>query len=181
MIAINVYSPKGGVGTTTIAALLALDLSKHHYVGLVAKDTDAIHGTLGYEGAPSLPNKVTHGLIISDTPIDDVDLTIIDSKDYMSAADINILVIQNSYLALRKAKDSKFDLVALNLIAERPLGTDDVSTVLGCSEKMHVMNWSSATARSLDAGLTNRVIANEEFQGLVNQVKALMAEASVPF
>jgi MinD-like ATPase involved in chromosome partitioning or flagellar assembly len=181
MIAINVYSPKGGVGTTTTAALLALDLSKHRYVGLVAKDSDAIHGTLGYDGTPSLPNKVTHGLTISDAPVADVDFNVIDSKDYMAAADINILVIQNSYLALRKAKDSKFDLVVLNLIEERPLGTNDVGTVLGCSDKMHVMSWSPTVARSLDAGLTGRVLEQTEFQGLVKRVKDLISEALAPF
>jgi MinD-like ATPase involved in chromosome partitioning or flagellar assembly len=170
MIAINVYSPKGGVGTTTISSMLALDLSKHHYVGLVSRDPDASCAVLGYPTSP-FPYKLNHGLIVSNEMIPDVDFTIMDSRAHVAAADINILVVQNTYMSLRKALNCQFDLLVANIIASNALSLEDIKSTMSATNSVTTqIAWDQQAARTLDAGLASNFLKREDFQQLVKRV-----------
>jgi Mrp family chromosome partitioning ATPase len=180
MIAINVYSPKGGVGTTTIASLLAHDYSKKHYIALVAKDTDSIAGTLGFQKLSGVPYKLNHGLTVSDSPIPDCDFTFIDSRAHMPAADLNILVLQNTYSSLRKVLDCKFDMAVVHMIPDYPLSWRDIVAVLGDDKFLQDMEWSKEAARKLDAGLCSSVLEREDYKRLISSVDSLITQ-DAPF
>lgn len=169
MIAINVYSPKGGVGTTTIASMLALDITKFHYVGLISKDPDSNCSALGYPSSV-MPYKVSHALTVSNELIPDVDFTVMDSRAHMAAADLNILVVQNTYMCLRKALNCKFDLIVVNMIPGSALGLDDIRSVTGYDDNEAIMNWDAQGARTLDAGLAGNFLKREDFRVLAKLV-----------
>lgn len=178
MMVINVYSPKGGVGTTTIASLLAHDYSKHHYIGLVSNDTNANAAVLGF-GNLEVPYKMSHGLTLSNQPIPDCDFLFVDSRAHMLAADMNILVVQNSYACLRKAIDCKRDLLVANIVDGSALSLRDVNQVMG-SDHTQDMEWCAATARSLDAGLPASVLARDDWKRLVERVDSIIKQ-DAPF
>lgn len=165
MIAINVYSPKGGVGTTTIASMLALDISQHHYVGLVSRDPDASCAALGFPSSAS-PYKLKHGLTVSDNIVPDADFTVMDSRAYVAAADINILIVQNTYMCLRKALNCKFDLMVAHIIPGSALDLSDIRSITGCQDKEAIMNWDVQGARTLDAGLAANFLKREDFRAV---------------
>ncbi len=169
MIAINVYSPKGGVGTTTIASMLALYLSQDHYVGLVSRDPDSSCAALGFPGSAS-PYKVKHGLTVSDQMVPDVDFTVMDSRAHVAAADINILIVQNTYMCLRKALNCKFDLIVAQMIPGSSLSLDDIRSITGYNDNGVIMNWDVQGARTLDAGLAANFLKREDFQAVAKLV-----------
>lgn len=179
MIAINVYSPKGGVGTTTISSMLALDLSHHHYVGLVSRDPDASCAALGYPTSP-FPYKINHGLTVSNEMIPDVDFTIMDSRAHVAAADINILVVQNTYMSFRKAMNCQFDFLVACITRSNALTAEDVKGVMNCHDKMTTIAWDEQAARSLDAGLASRFLKRDDFRELVKHVDQLIKQEA-PF
>ena len=179
MIAINVYSPKGGVGTTTIASMLALDISQHHYVGLVSRDPDASCAALGFPGSAS-PYKVKHGLTVSDQMVPDVDFTVMDSRAHVAAADINILVVQNTYMCLRKALNCKFDLIVAQMIPGSSLSLDDIRSITGYNDNGVIMNWDVQGARTLDAGLAANFLKREDFRAVASLVNTTIKQ-DAPF
>lgn len=169
MYAINVYSPKGGVGTTTVASLLALDMSNHHYVGLVSKDTESLFATLAHP-VTRTPSKISHALTISDEPIQDCDFLFFDSRAHMPAADLNILVCNSTYLALRRCLSQKFDLAVVQMLPSASLQPADIFTVLGGDEHV-LINWDPATLRKLDSGLVRGILKeNDQFKQLIAAV-----------
>ena len=178
MYAINVYSPKGGVGTTTVASLLAYSMSKHHYVGLVGKDTESLFATLAHP-TTRLPSKISHALTVSDEPIKDCDFMFFDSRAFMAAADMNILVTQNTYLSIRKCMSLKHDLAVVQMMPDGALEQKDVINVIGGNNHVFI-DWSSATLRSLDAGLIDGILQkNTQVQELIAAVdNNIKAEAS---
>jgi hypothetical protein len=166
MMVINFYSPKGGVGTTTIASLLALDYSKHHYIGLVAKDTNANCAVLGF-GDLEVPYKINHGLTLSNEPVPDCDFIFVDSRAHMPAADINILITQTTYACLRKTMDCKADMAIVNVIDDAPINLRDAGAILGEVGPIQEVKWDHETLRKLDAGLARRVLEREDWKRLV--------------
>jgi CO dehydrogenase nickel-insertion accessory protein CooC1 len=178
MIAINVYSPKGGVGTTTISSMLALDLSNRYHVGLISRDPDASCAALGYPTSP-FPYKLNHGLTVSSEMIDDVDFTVMDSRGHVAAADINILVLQNTYMSLRKALNCKFDFLVGCIAATNALTESDVRATMNADE-MITIAWDEKAARSLDAGLASRFLQRDDFRELVKHVDQLIKQEA-PF
>jgi MinD-like ATPase involved in chromosome partitioning or flagellar assembly len=177
MIAINVYSPKGGVGTTTISSMLALDLSHHHYVGLVSRDPDASCAALGYPTSP-FPYKLNHGLTVSSEMIPDVDFTIMDSRAHVAAADFNILVVQNTYMSFRKALNCQYDFLVACITKANALTVEDVKGVLDCHGKMATISWDEQAARTLDAGLVSRFLTRDDFKELVKNIDQLIKEGA---
>lgn len=181
MMVINVYSPKGGVGTTAVATLLALDYSKHHYIGLVAKDIEPNLATLGASSGPTPTIKYNHGLTISSGPIEGCDFMFVDSRAYMPAADLNILVLQNTYMSLRKCMHQKFDLAVAFMIENGALNYKDVCGVIkgindGIEKPIQDMEWCSETLRKLDAGLCTSVLEREDWQRLVKTLDNVMTQ-----
>ena len=168
MIAINVYSPKGGVGTTTIASMLALDLSKHHYVGLVSRDPDSSCAVLGFPSSP-FPYKLNHGLTVSNEMIPDVDFTIMDSRAHVAAADIKILVLQNTYMSLRKALNSQFDILVGCITDSNALSVNDIRLTMSANEILTIA-WDEKAARTLDAGLAANFMKRDDYQALAKRV-----------
>jgi MinD-like ATPase involved in chromosome partitioning or flagellar assembly len=179
MIAINVYSPKGGVGTTTISSMLALDLSTHHYVGLVSRDPDASCAALGYPTSP-FPYKINHGLTVSDQMIPDVDFTVMDSRAHVAAADINILVIQNTYMSFHKAMNCKYDILVACINESSALTVNDVNSVMNADGNLVTIAWDMQAARTLDAGLASRFLQRDDFRELVRHVDLAITQES-PF
>jgi MinD-like ATPase involved in chromosome partitioning or flagellar assembly len=179
MIAINVYSPKGGVGTTTISSMLALDLSHHHYVGLVSRDPDASCAALGFPTSP-FPYKLNHGLTVSNEMIPDVDFTIMDSRAHVAAADINILVVQNTYMSFRKALNCKFDYLVACVTGSNALTVEDVKGVMNCHDNVATIAWDEKAARTLDAGLAANFLKRDDFKELVKKIDQLIKEEA-PF
>ena len=180
MIAVNFYSPKGGVGTTTIASLFALDMSSSHYVNLVSNDTESICAIFGSadnqaDSHPCTETKINHGLTVSAKPTTKSDFVIIDSRAYLPAADVNVLVVQNTYLCLRRAIHSKFDLAVAHMNPDHAMSHTDVCHVLMGSnaEQVRTIQWAASTARAMDAGMPNRILKNDDYQEFSAALKQL--------
>lgn len=166
MHTIHVYGAKGGVGTSTVATLIALD--QHHTghtVVLLADDGEQgdLHALLGQAstGEPiifcgDLTSNVTvidHGTKPPSTLCD---------------GDQVLLVIRPCYLALRRALEQNCRPDGVVLVTEqgRALGARDVEDVLGV-KVVATVPVTESTARSIDAGLLTSHARRRPLLGLV--------------
>ena len=186
MIAVNFYSPKGGVGTTTIASLFALDMSSSHYVNLVSNDTESICAVFGcadnqFDNHLSTETKINHGLTVSAKPSNESDFVIIDSRAHLPAADINVLVVQNTYLSLRRSMHSKFDLAVAHMVPGHAMSHKDVCDVLTGSslEQVRIIHWAAPTARAMDAGMPSRILGNVDYQEFCAALKQIALSSHI--
>jgi hypothetical protein len=147
---IHLYGAKGGVGTSTVAALVALDLQRQgHSVALQDAGGDhadlrallglapvgAEYPTLG--SGPTTVNVIDHGT----------------SGPAPLGGEAVYLVIRACYLALARALRSNVRPDGIVLVAEpgRSLGVRDIQEVLGVRVVAEVPVMASM-ARSIDAG-----------------------------
>jgi hypothetical protein len=156
---LNFFSPKGGQGTTTMAAAYAAHKSKTLSVGLVpdldtfaalgvAPDQDGIarlgNLTIGpwwlFERDPKLRQDL---LVTTNNPVPDA-WTVVEDR---------VLVIRNEYLALRRAMhvSTPFERVLMLRHPEGSLDQQDVEQVVG--GPVVSVDLDPGVARLVDAGL----------------------------
>ena len=152
------WGAKGGVGTSTVAALHALALARAgHPTTLVAADGD--HGELAAivgmpEGLGPVDANAAAGVVA-------VERRVTAAVDHhhpgplARAVSRRLVVVRLCYLALRRALAAGMggtDGVVAVVEAERSLGVDDVEAVLG-RPVVATIPVTAALARLLDAGL----------------------------
>jgi hypothetical protein len=161
---ITVWSPKGGVGTSTVAAAIALIAAESDDVCLVDRGGGDIAPILGMSIAPG--GEATAGrLVVLDrqpgepcsptTPTRTFDVVVVDNGT-RPPADTNsfsVCVLRADYLALRRLVTSggRVDRLVLVLEEGRALQPRDVAACLG--HEPIVIPYDVAVARSVDAGL----------------------------
>ncbi|HEX8769950.1 MAG TPA: hypothetical protein VF711_04200 [Acidimicrobiales bacterium] len=151
---------KGGVGTTTVAALHALDLAaRTGTVRLSAADSSAVDDLAGILGGPvPAPGEVIDvcpGLTLADHPAPEAHNVVDGGTDSFSDHEGAVyLVVRNDYLSLRRAMNAPRTTVGVILIseAERSLDRRDIAHLLGYPIVAEVAV-EPATARVIDAGL----------------------------
>lgn len=159
---INIYSPKGGTGTTSLAIMLAVKFAQQGITTLTVKDLDDALGIVGAVPTADICNPSRNlyickefkaGFYYEFTPkvqIFDVD------DETCAGADINIVLIKNDYLSLRKVAKMglQFDnlIVACYMHEGAALGIRDVECVTGRQDIVQ-LEWNAKVARSIDAGL----------------------------
>lgn len=141
MNALRVYGSKGGVGTTTIAAMLAI-LEKGT---LISPDARAVTGVT--DGAGFFTAKMGEGATVRDCGVA--------SPDNPPEGNA-VLVVRNCYLSLSRAKG--LDLAAFTgvILVEEPyrsLNRSDVGAVLDPLPILAVVEHTAAVSRAVDAGL----------------------------
>lgn len=173
MTTIYLYGAKGGVGTSTAAVAVALAAyGRTQLVDL--HDTDDHRAIVGvgsgddFYGDPLEfgPGRLGFG------PALDVDVTVIDggTTPPAEAVDVTVLVIEASYLALRRAVNGpRPDHILLVEAPESALGARDVEAALGI--RPTVIPRTPKVARSVDAGLF--ALRTSPYEALANEVLTL--------
>lgn len=160
MATIHIYGAKGGVGTTTVSALVALDL-QHQEHAVILKSSAGNQGDLrailglatGYEDEP------INFVAPAGSPV----VTVIDHGTTPPAGDLwatresgdrVFLVIRPCYLGLRRAlaQACRPDGIILLVEKDRSLGVRDVEEVLGV-KVVSTIDVEPRIARAIDAGL----------------------------
>lgn len=159
---INLYSLKGGQGTSTTAVLLARQFADQGQTVLLADrkngDLPALLG-VGGDGpalrsvSPMVNLYVGQGY---EMPSQGYDVVIGDMGEFIAVAE-NYLVIQPDYVSLKRATDQHEMVKASNGViivrpADRVLTDRDVVTVLGIPH-IATLNMSADVARTSDAGI----------------------------
>ena len=145
---IHLYGAKGGVGTSTVAAMVALDAADAGYrVHLRADDFDTVADLRVILGLPA-------GEIALMGPADGPRLTVFDHGTTWPAAEDGetYLVTRACYLALRRAVGHRPDGVILLEEAGRALDGRDVAEVIG-APIVATIPVSPDIARAIDAGI----------------------------
>ncbi len=151
---------KGGVGTTTVAALHALDLPRRgHSVRLSASSTTGIEDLAALLGIPAPAGgqavDVVPGLTLGDQLAADADNVVDAGTDTVSDHDGSAyLVLRNDYLSLRRALNTGAGIAGLVLVVEpdRALSARDVTDVLA-QPLVAELRVDPVIARAADAGL----------------------------
>ena len=177
---INFFGAKGGVGTTTVAAAVALGLGRDglpvslgRYGAVVDDDLSAVCGlgTTGKPGQEITPNVYLHNevnLYLSTPPVRAFVTdygTDLSKVPYLPTNDnYNVLVVRNEYLGLRRAIHSehrkeqdgstrlRFDGFVLVEEEGRALGLREVRDVLGLPH-LATIPVTPTIARAVDAGV----------------------------
>ena len=152
------WGAKGGVGTSTVAALHALALARGgHPTTLVAADGD--HGELAaILGMPEGRGPVDANAAAGVAPGERPRVVVVDGgcdPALERAVSRRLVVVRLCYLALRRALATGMggtDGVVVVVEAERSLGVDDVEAVLG-RPVVATVPVTAAMARLVDAGL----------------------------
>jgi hypothetical protein len=169
------YSPKGGQGCSTTAALRALTLSEQGKDVLLLVDHDQFPMMCAILNAQVAPGRIAadvspHLMVMAaDTrwyahehegDIDDVlfDHVIIDggvhtTEPTLSEDTQRVLVVRNCYLAMRASVYLTPDRVILVLEPGRALCAQDVEQVLPVAAPITVLPYDLAISRAVDAGL----------------------------
>ena len=151
---------KGGVGTSTVAALHATQLARlGHTVRLSANDgVDDLAAIVGVPcPAPNDTAKVLPSLTLAEQRCTDTDaINVVDAgTDCFTDHDGSVyLVLRNDYLSLRRALNAPRTTTGLILVtdAQRPLTRCDVEDVLPQPIVVE-LRLDPAIARAVDAGL----------------------------
>ena len=155
---------KGGVGTSTVAALYALQASRSGQpVRLTATDAVGVEDLAAILGIPAPgPGQVVEvapGLSLADHR-DPEGTNVVDAgTDCFSDHSGRVfLAIRNDYLSLRRALAAQLPATGLILVSEpkRALGRRDAEDVLGLPVLVE-LNVDPSIARATDAGLLARV------------------------
>lgn len=152
---------KGGVGTTTVAALHALAMNRQgHTVRITSTTTVGVEDLAAILGVPT-PGpgdrvQVLPGLTLGDKPCPDSYNVVDAGTDLFSSHDDGPLyaVVRNDYLSLRRALAAVAETTGIVLVVEpnRSLTQRDVVDVLGLPLSAEV-KLDATIARAVDAGL----------------------------
>ena len=160
MHTIVIAGAKGGVGTTTIAAAVASELSKHGPVWLDGRTTQRTSDLRAVLGMPDALETYQALWVATWTPPREGTTRIVDNgvlddpNDDDGPSDERWLVVHNDYVSLRHAVTQApwaTDVVA-TIDPSRALGLADVTAVLNRDIRWSVA-WTPAVARCVDAGL----------------------------
>ena len=166
---IRVYGAGGGVGTTTVALSLAVRIgATGRTVSLTAVDPEALRA---YCGRPTLDYLRDLAPGVNETDEWEPDVEVYDggtSRSYLSDGSriANVLVLRNSYLAVRRMildTDTRYDLVVVFVDPDRPILVEEVerltdAPVLGVQLDPMVARWQ-------DLGLYVRALTSAEVVG----------------
>lgn len=153
--AIHLWGAKGGVGTSTVVAVIAVHASRHQGVELRAATPDALDelaAILGMTRAPDAP------LTLPTRTACDTTLVVIDGGTDPTpppGTTTSFLVIRPCYLAIRRGLASGGPRPAGVILVEEPersLGRRDIEDVLGVPV-VATFAVTPAVARLVDAGL----------------------------
>jgi len=152
---------KGGVGTSTVAALYALQLARSgQTVRLSAKDAAGVDDLAVILGSWQVPPgdvvQIVDGLTLADHPDAGADHNVVDGgtdcfSDHVGAV---YVVLRNDYLSLRHALNAPQTTVGAILLIEhaRPLRPCDATDVLAYPVVAE-LTVDPAIARASDAGV----------------------------
>lgn len=164
MLDIKLITPKGGQGSTTLAAAIALALAERGERAHLCGDPLDITATLGVE---SIHARAPRERLTIGGPGSHADPVSLDATAMVqdlgavayrpTHATLTVLVVRNCYVALRRAMmlrddiGATWDVVATVCEPNRALDHRDVADVLGgrCIDVGH----DPAVTRSVDAGL----------------------------
>ena len=155
---------KGGVGTSTVAALYALQAARScQPVRLTAADVDGVEDLAAILGIPAPgPGQavdVAPGLTLADHR-DPEGTNVVDAGTdcFSDHSGRILLIIRNDYLSLRRALAAQLPATGLILVSEpnRALGRRDAEDVLAIPVVAE-LNVDPSIARATDAGLLARV------------------------
>lgn len=164
MPTIHVVGAKGGVGTSTVCALLALEHhAAGHHVILTAQNDDqgdlhALFGMAATEDPISLapvPIEGPHRIPVLITVVDHgTSLPDCDMWATRTAGDRLYLVMRPCYLAIRRALQLNHRPDGIILVEEpgRALGARDITEVIG-APVVATLPLSQDLARMIDAGI----------------------------
>ena len=153
---VNILGSKGGVGTSTAAAIIAIGLA--HAGERVALVDLTGTGDLGAILGSDLDN-ITTCTTVPDTNNDQYDFAIIDHPTATTRpepAGTNILVVTNCYLSVLRATKLAWRPDAVVVVTEhqRALNVADITAALGTPQtRMLVIAHDPLIARVVDAGL----------------------------
>jgi len=149
---------RGGQGTSTIAAALALYAAGHVRTQLVAIDPRATAALLGVAQPTEGESSVTEQLTLTAEPVGDPEIRIIDAGTiaFTGDGDVHLVVLRGPcYVALRSvglASGRRPDGVIVLAEAGRSLDDRDVRDVTGI-DVVATVAVTPAVARTIDAGL----------------------------
>lgn len=152
---------KGGVGTTTVAALHALAMTRRgHTVRITSRTTTGVEDLAAVLGVPTPPAgepvQVLPGLTLADQPCPDSYSVVDAGTDLFTTPDAGPLyaVVRNDYLSLRRALPAVAETTGVVLVVEpnRSLTQRDIVDVLGRPISAEV-RLDPTIARAVDAGL----------------------------
>jgi hypothetical protein len=151
---VNVYSPKGGQGASTVAAALAFLHARYGAaVSLVGEDEGVELSTIFGHNPP--PEVTVGGVAIERAAVVVIDRGVVTSPD--EAADwpgLVVMVLRPCYLALRRAVAApRPDFVVLIEEPQRAIGAAEVREVVGPHRGLITVPFDPAVARAIDAGL----------------------------
>jgi len=161
MTTTTLVGAKGGVGTSTIAALYALELARSGQTvrlsAASAAEVDDLAAILGtWQVPPGDVIQIVNGLTLADHPSTAADHNVVDAgtdcfSDHTGAV---YVVLRNDYLSLRRALNAPQTTVGVILVTERAraLRRSDVTDVLAYPVVAELVV-DSALARAVDAGL----------------------------
>ena len=161
-------SPKGGQGTTTVGAMIALNLARTgRHVHYAAPDSDDIYRVLGVAIGDAIRMQHGRGLItVTDSPdhadyTDTFDVQLADYGNRPGYAVMNpvIWVVQNCYLALTNLMAIDYpdvntarDWMVAVIDHRRALSLEDMLRCTGWDDAITVSN-DPVIARAVDAGI----------------------------
>jgi hypothetical protein len=164
-----IYSRKGGVGTTTIAAAFGANAVGSGQILLVdSSQSGDMHAVLGMSSSPinavtnvvNVPNAKgdlwLHTGDVNDIDISGYDHVVVDLgvTDEVPTDGYSYLVAANCYLSLRLSVHEKPDVVIVVMDDTRSLQWKDVSAVFASDTGRVVrVSHDPSVARSVDAGL----------------------------
>lgn len=153
MITIRVFGAKGGVGTTTIACVIAATLAEHHKVRLTSVHPADISSVLS-TAATRLEMPDGGFLRIVGPPVEEYDFTVSDAG--VAGPDerytpYDVLVTMNTYLSLRHVTATSVpEHVVLQYDPRLPISVDDA--VMAINSEVHLTTHNEIVGRALDAG-----------------------------
>jgi hypothetical protein len=171
----NVYASKGGVGCTTTAVMLALELATETPVLLVSMAP--ANDTMAVLGAPQrdLSDNQVHisnniWVADADTPVWNINqysAVVYDwgTREMTNSTGFKLFVTAACYLALRRAVQASIerpDAVVVLREEGRVLRDSDISDVLGVdADRTLVIERSADVARAVDAGVLSHRVGRE--------------------
>lgn len=152
---INIIGSKGGVGTSTVAATVAIALAQagERVVLVELNGRGDLRAIVG-----SVVERLTIADAIPDTDTAVADVAVVDHATSKAALDqgVHVLVLTNCYLSVLQATklDLRIDGVVALMDPRRSLTVRDISNVLGISQAriLHLVG-DPEVARSVDAGM----------------------------
>ncbi len=151
-------APKGGQGTTTVAAATAVFAAGHDNTTLVAPQVGTLARLLGTAPPSGEPVEIVPGLWLASQPVEASSFAVVDESDGTTWADADaryVVVRGPCYLALAALLEPpglEPDGIVLVVEKGRSLTERDVVEVTGIPV-VATVTASDAVARTIDAGL----------------------------